>query len=364
MIVDFLDGDPDRPMIVGRVFNAVQPVPYKLPDNKTISTWKSDSSIGGNGYNEILFEDAAARELVSIQAEKDFRKLVKNDETLTVVHDREKHVLVNEMDSTAHDRMEVTVVDRTQVTSGNRVTILGAQRGWLVKQDRTVEIDDLAAQLTAGDRDAVVVGQKRELVNGEAHLRVNGDRRESIGHSQSLTVGDSRHEAVGGNALYEAGDTIHHEAGDATVLEAGSRITLKGAGGFIQIDAGGVTIVGKHVRNNAGGEPGTAPSASPVEPAAAKVAHVTPPDVPEAARPELVRGKDTGVVEALDWIELVLVEADHPEKPVPFALYRLETPDGRIMHGRLDENGRSLVSGIKSGECQVTWLQHDAKRYK
>ena len=64
----------------------------------------------------------------------------------------------------------------------------------------------------------------------------------------------------------------------------------------------------------------------------------------------------------LDWIELVLVEEDDPSKPVPFALYRLETPDGRMMHGRLDENGKSLVSGIKHGECKVTWLQHVTKQ--
>jgi type VI secretion system secreted protein VgrG len=83
VLVDFLGGDPDRPIIVGKVYTNLQKVPYKLPDNKTQSGWKSNSTPGGGGYNEIMFEDKKGSELVNIQAQKDLNKLVKNNETET-----------------------------------------------------------------------------------------------------------------------------------------------------------------------------------------------------------------------------------------------------------------------------------------
>ncbi|WP_437722816.1 type VI secretion system Vgr family protein [Sorangium sp. So ce861] len=83
VLVDFLGGDPDRPVVVGRVYTNLQKVPYKLPENKTQSGWRSSSTGGTGGYNEIMFEDVQGRELVNIQAQRNLSKLVKNDETET-----------------------------------------------------------------------------------------------------------------------------------------------------------------------------------------------------------------------------------------------------------------------------------------
>ncbi|WP_240807664.1 type VI secretion system Vgr family protein [Polyangium spumosum] len=96
VLVDFLGGDPDRPVIVGRVYTNLQKTPYKLPENKTQSGWRSNSTGGGGGYNEIMFEDAAGRELFNIQAQKDMTKLVKNNETSTIQNSRTKTVWKND----------------------------------------------------------------------------------------------------------------------------------------------------------------------------------------------------------------------------------------------------------------------------
>ncbi len=88
VIVDFLGGDPDRPVIVGRLYTNLQKVPYKLPQDKTKSGWKSNSTNKTGGYNELMFEDAAGKELINIQAEKDLHKLVKHDERETTGNDR------------------------------------------------------------------------------------------------------------------------------------------------------------------------------------------------------------------------------------------------------------------------------------
>jgi type VI secretion system secreted protein VgrG len=84
VVVSFLEGDPDRPLVTGCVYNADNTVPYALPDNHTRSTIKSNSSKGGGGFNEIRFEDKKDSEEIFVQAEKDFNRVVKNNDTLKV----------------------------------------------------------------------------------------------------------------------------------------------------------------------------------------------------------------------------------------------------------------------------------------
>lgn len=226
VLVGFLEGDPDQPIIVGRVFNATQQVPYKLPEHKTRSTWKSDSSQGGGGFNEIMFEDLKGQELVWEQAERNRRRLVKNDETITIGHDR--HLLVKN--------------DEQARTLGNLKVYVGK------------------------DQDIVIKQEKRERVEGNSHLSVWGKRNQKINGSHSLIVGGDRHEVVGKNHALAAAEEIHVAAGTALVIEAAKDLTLKGPGGFIRIDASGITIRGNVVRINSGGSPGSGKGASPEEP--------------------------------------------------------------------------------------------------
>jgi type VI secretion system secreted protein VgrG len=84
VVVEFLEGDPDRPLVVGTVYNGDNKVPYDLPDNKTMAGWKSDSTKGGNGYNEFVFEDKKSSENIRMHAEKDHNVTVRNSETWTI----------------------------------------------------------------------------------------------------------------------------------------------------------------------------------------------------------------------------------------------------------------------------------------
>src|SRR6202011_1726605 len=100
VIVDFLEGDPDRPIITGRVYNADQTVPYDLPGEQTKSTFKSMSSKGGGGFNEIRFEDKKGSEQVFTHCEKDLDVRVKNDRREWIGYNR--HLIVK------HDKYEET----------------------------------------------------------------------------------------------------------------------------------------------------------------------------------------------------------------------------------------------------------------
>lgn len=226
VIVDFLGGDPDRPVITGRVYTNLQKVPYKLPQHKTRSAWKSDSSPGSGGFNEIMFEDAAGHELVWEHAQKNRRRLVKNDEHITIGHDRQKLV--------KHDELERTL--------GHVKVYIGRDQDIVVKQDR------------------------RERVEGNSHITIWGKRNAKVHGNQSVTVEGNRHELVGQNHAFAAGEEIHISAGTKLVIEAARDLTIKGPGGFVRIDQSGVTIRGKQVKINSGGSAAEGKGASPEKP--------------------------------------------------------------------------------------------------
>ena len=135
VIVDFIEGDPDRPIIIGRVYNAAQMPPYGLPGTETQSGWKSNSSPGGGGYNELMFEDKAGSELVNFQAQKDHALLVKNDRTKLVQHDQSdridnnaKHsVGVNLDEDVGNNKTTKVGVDRTVTIGSNDTETRGAR---------------------------------------------------------------------------------------------------------------------------------------------------------------------------------------------------------------------------------------------
>ena len=141
VLVDFLGGDPDRPVIVGRMYTNLQKTPYSLPGNKTQSGWKSNSTGGGGGYNEVMFEDAQGQELLRMQAEKDLHKLVKNDEQSTVGRDRTRMVKRNESLTIKKNRTK-------QVVQNERVTI-GQNQSITVGVNRSAQI---------GSSDSTTVG--------------------------------------------------------------------------------------------------------------------------------------------------------------------------------------------------------------
>ncbi len=280
VLVGFLDGDPDQPIIVGRVFNATEQVPYRLPQHKTRSTWKSDSSLGSNGFNEIMFEDLKGKELVYVQAEKNLRKLVKNDETITIGHDRQKLVLNNELETTGVNRTEVTGANRTEITGANRTTIIGGNNEKLVKGNEVDRTDGNVTLYVDQDQDIVIRQVKRERIQGDSHLTVKGKRSQRVERSQSLSVGKNQQEKIGNNHALEAGKEIHLKAGSALVIEAAKDLTIKGPGGFIRIDASGVTIKGTLVKINSGGAAGAGSGSRPDEPDDALEAVVVEPAKP------------------------------------------------------------------------------------
>jgi type VI secretion system secreted protein VgrG len=281
VLIGFLEGDPDQPILVGRLYNQTNPVPYKLPEHKTVSAWKSNSSIGGHGSNEIRYEDKLGEELLYVQAEKNLRKLVKSNETITVLNNRDKHVVLNETDTTGINRTEVTGADRSEMTWTHRTTFIVGNRSKLIKKNETERTDGNRRLKVGKDLHSIVKGKKRELVQEDLHLHVKGKRNERIDGTQSLTLLLDQFESVDGSYALSAGRDIHFNALERMIGEA-SDVTLKGPGGFIRMGAGGVTISGTVVEINVGGSSGKGKGSKPELPELPDEARVEIPIPPTA----------------------------------------------------------------------------------
>ncbi|MCX7424397.1 MAG: type VI secretion system tip protein TssI/VgrG [Planctomycetia bacterium] len=267
VIVSFLEGDPDRPIITGVVYNGEQTPPYNPEDFPTRSYIKTNSSLGGDGYNEIRFEDEKDKEQIFIHAERNMDVRVKNQSLSRIISDRHQIIGWEKDGSKGGDQREMVYKDKHLKVHNNHTEHIGGNMKLLVGG---IDGD--------GNQDIVIKKDKKELIEGENHVHVKKDRKEKVDLNQSLTVGLAQQEKVGTKHALEAGQEIHLKAGMKVVIEAGLQLTIKGPGGFVDIGPAGVTIQGTPlVLINSGGAAGVGSGSSPAAPTDAEEAAPTEP---------------------------------------------------------------------------------------
>ena len=202
VVVAFEEGDPDQPIIVGSVYNADTMPGYGLPDNKTMSTFKSRSSPGGGGFNELRFEDKKDSEQIFLHAQKD---------------------------------MHVRVVNDLRETTGKTKSVL-------IQKDY------------------------KEQVDGNYSSTVKGDQKAKVSGSVSLKSDSDQLFKSGANYAVDAGQSVHIKGGMNVVVEAGTSFTMKVGENFINLNSGGVFIKGTMVMLNSGGTAGSGSGCSPEAP--------------------------------------------------------------------------------------------------
>jgi type VI secretion system secreted protein VgrG len=131
VVVEFLEGDPDRPLVTGCVYNGDNKYPYKLPDNKTQSGVKSDSSKGHGGYNELMFEDKKGSELVRFHAQKDLESVIENDETRKVGSDQTLTVGSSQTETIDENRSVTVMMNDSLTVTMNQAIKVGAAQSVL-----------------------------------------------------------------------------------------------------------------------------------------------------------------------------------------------------------------------------------------
>ena len=207
VIVQFIDGDPDSPVVIGSVYNGDNQPKYALPDNSTRSGIYTRSTKGGGAANanELRFEDKMGSEQVYLNAERDMDLRVENDQRRFV----------------------------------------GGKDSLIVKGDQSDEVTGKRNQHTKSDQ--------VEKIDGKADLDVGSNLSEKVGQNYSLKVGMNHAEKVGMNYALDAGTEVYIKAGMSLVIESGMELCLKGAGGFITIGPTGIAISGTMVMINSGG---------------------------------------------------------------------------------------------------------------
>jgi type VI secretion system secreted protein VgrG len=284
VIVDFLEGDPDRPLITGRVYNADQTVPYKLPDNQTRSTTKSRSSKGGDtsNYNEIRFEDLKGSEQIFINAEKDMdhrvehdsreyiggnRHLIVNGSQFELVGtDKNLHVKGKQNEKIESDKsLEVGGNCMEAITGNHSVNISGDRKESVSGNDSRTVTGDVKEQIS-GAMSLSVTGAQKETISSDYSRTVAGSIKEQVASGFSQQVGQSSNVQTGMSYNLTAGMSINVQGGMSVNIQAGEGICLTGPGGFISVGPSGVTIQGIMVLINSGGAPSPATAASPQSP--------------------------------------------------------------------------------------------------
>ncbi len=302
VIVDFLEGDPDQPIITGRVYNAEQMPPYELPANKTQTGMLSRSSAEGSAANanELRFEDKMGEEQVYLHAEKNQDIEVENDETHWVGHDRSKTIDNDETTLVQHDRTEtvgnnedITIVmnrtekvgvdesitigsNRSKTVGGSETAKVALQRTHLVGINETIGVGG-AQEIGIGAFQAVVVGAY-QTINVGAYQSTNVgayqsntigvNQTTSVGANQSLDVGANQSESVKGNAsksvkgsdslsvaksrsanikeddAIKVGKNLVIDAGDSVVIKTGKASISMKKDGTIVIKGKDITVDG------------------------------------------------------------------------------------------------------------------------
>jgi type VI secretion system secreted protein VgrG len=199
VIVTFLGGDPDRPIVVGSVYNTTHPTPEPLPDRQTRSGIRTQTIPGGNGFNEISFEDQQGVERVYIHAQKDLHAVindghivnVKGSETTTVSSKQQVAVGDQALRAVGGDQIDLAGGNRTEQVQGNHVHRVALDRRERIEGSHVLEVKGVRATDVAGDDVKAVHGNQSVSVDGHFFTNVGGSSPETKGSVMTHVVGSS-----------------------------------------------------------------------------------------------------------------------------------------------------------------------------
>ncbi|NND91835.1 MAG: type VI secretion system tip protein VgrG, partial [Granulosicoccus sp.] len=254
VIVEYIDGDPDRPIVTGRVYNGDRPVPYDLPANATQSGIKSRSSMGGKpaNFNEIRMEDKKGSEELYIHAEKDQNNIVENDETTNVGHDRTEDIGHDETIKIGNDRTETvgndeTISignDRTEKVGSNEKITIGSNRTEEVGSDESISIGGNRQEKVAANEQISIGANRTEKVGKDESIKIGDSRTETVGKDEKIDIGDNRTESVGKDEKISIGKNKTDSIGDDYKVDVGKKFSLS-AGDEIVLSTGKASITMK-----------------------------------------------------------------------------------------------------------------------
>jgi len=267
VIVTFLKGDPDRPLVTGCVYNGLNELPYNdFPADMTKSGWKTRSSLGGEGYNEICFEDAKDGEQIIIHAQKDFNEAVLNNHSTTVGANNSNSVGGSQSISVSGNRtVDVTKNQTTTITEARTTTVVKddttvvhGKSDLAVVLDARVNVQGMMTEEFLKNRNTTVGGDDKETVDGKKVVGVIGNYETTStgayavtqnGTSQLILNGQASITSDG-HAFVACGEQTYFRAspGGKARIEASSELVLNCGGASIKLKADGTVEISGTVK--------------------------------------------------------------------------------------------------------------------
>ncbi|MGP5231319.1 type VI secretion system Vgr family protein [Psychrobacter celer] len=205
VLIDFINGDSDRPIVIGRLYNSANPPPWGYPQAAKQSGIKSKSFNSPlENYNELMFNDEAGFELVNLQAQRDLNSLVKNDERRHVNRDRTTTIDNDETVTVHGKRTEVVDLDETITIHQNRTEVVDKDESITIHENRkervdldeTIDIGGNRTETVHKSEQILIKGNRDKTINGNDTLNVDKNRKENVHKSRSLNVDKNNTELV------------------------------------------------------------------------------------------------------------------------------------------------------------------------
>jgi len=190
VIVDFLEGDPDRPIIIGRVYHAESMPPFGLPGTMTTSGMKSNTH-KGSGYNEFAMDDTAGKELIRVHGQYDMETTIEHDQRTTIHNNRTDQIDVDDSETVGSNQKINVGSDQTLDVGANQKISVGSDRKLSVGSNETVDIGADEKLTVGANRQASVGADDKLSVSGAQKIGVTGAIEISSDTSITLTVGGS-----------------------------------------------------------------------------------------------------------------------------------------------------------------------------
>lgn len=247
VLVDFLEGDPDRPLVVGSVYNGQNPPPYALPDQKTRSTIRTSSTPGGDGFNELRFEDAKDAEEMFLHAQKDFNEVVLHNHSTQVKANQTNSVDGNQSESVGGDQSMSVKGKRTKTVDKDETTTVHGKRTETVDQDEKITITGTRTEEVTGQEKLTLHGGRDSTVNTLEKLTVTGRRDESIGGNDDLSVNGDKTDHITSKYAMTGDQEVKLNQGDVSITlnrggavteASGQKIQLHNSSGEMKFDGG------------------------------------------------------------------------------------------------------------------------------
>ena len=241
VIVDFLEGNPDAPIITGRVYNGASLHPYALPANKTRSTFKSSTiKTDGDKSNELRFEDKPDQEEIYLHGQKDWNIVIENDKTQQVKHDESLHV--------GNDRTKNVEKNQTETIGENKTISVGKNHSESIGDNASIDVGKNLS-LSVAKNNSESVGENSDLnVGKNLSLNVGKNNNCQIGENQTENIGKNYELTTGENQTIQVGKNLTIRSGKNTIIDAADSLTLKcGSASIILKKDGTIQISGKNI---------------------------------------------------------------------------------------------------------------------